>query len=196
MPGDVSPRTDSAAASNSLDDYRSYLTLLARAGLGGHFQAKIGASDVVQQTLLEAHRAAAQFRGTSTAARAAWLRQILARNIASVARDLGRAKRDFRRERSLERLMEESTSNFAAVLADPQPSPSQRASREETTVEIARALDALPANQREAVVLRHFEGRSLEEIAGQLDCSTAAVAGLIYRGLKALRGKIQRQHQS
>jgi DNA-directed RNA polymerase specialized sigma24 family protein len=51
----------------------------------------------------------------------------------------------------------------------------------------------LSHNQREAVVLRHFEGRSLTEIGAALGCSTAAVAGLIYRGLKVLRRQLQEQ---
>ena len=174
-----------------LDQFRSYLTLLARAGLGGHLQAKADPSDIVQQTLLEAHRAAAQFRGNSTAQRAAWLRQILARNLASLARRFRRGKRDTAREQSLERSLEESAANLATCLVDPSPSPSQIAVREEMAVRVAQALDSLPENQREAVVLRHFEGRSLEQIAEALQCSTAAVAGLIYRGLKALRHQMQ-----
>ena len=88
MPTDAANAADNAAASPNakFDEFRSYLTLLARAGLQARFQAKIDASDVVQQTLLEAHQASGQFRGTSTAERAVWLRQILARNLVSVAR--------------------------------------------------------------------------------------------------------------
>jgi hypothetical protein len=55
---------------------------------------------VVQQTLLEAHRDAAPFRGATDAERAAWLRQALAHDLANSARDLTRAKRDIGRERS------------------------------------------------------------------------------------------------
>jgi RNA polymerase sigma-70 factor (ECF subfamily) len=169
------------------EDFRSYLTLLARAGLGKYLQAKIDPSDVVQQTLLEAHQAAGQVRANSTDGRAAWLRKILSRNLATVARDFSRDKRAVAREQSLEQFLEQSASNIAGVLAGDDSSPSQRAVREENAVQIAQALDRLPDNQREAIVLRHFEDRSLEQIGAALGCSSAAVAGLIYRGLKSLR---------
>ena len=90
-------------SADRLEEFRSYLLLLARLGLDGRYQAKLDASDVVQQTMFEAHRDERQFRGQTTTQRAAWLRQILARNLANVRRDLGRAKRDTARERSLER---------------------------------------------------------------------------------------------
>lgn len=182
---------DSSTSEAQFADFRSYLTLLARAGLGGYLRAKVDASDVVQQTLLEAHRASGQFRGSSTAERAAWLRQILTRNLASLAREYSREKRNVKREQSLEQVLEQSAANLAAWLADGDPSPSKNAQREESAVRVAAALDTLPENQREAVVLRHFENRSLCEIGSALGCSTAAVAGLIYRGLKMLRLRLQ-----
>ena len=184
---------DASTSDLQFDGFRSYLTLLARAGLGGHLQAKVDASDVVQQTLLEAHQASGQFRGTSTAERAVWLRQILARNLASLCARFRREKRDVKREQSLEQVLEQSAANLGAWLTDGEPSPSQHVQREESAVRVAMALDALPDNQREAVVLRHFEGRSLTEIGAALNCSTAAVAGLIYRGLKMMRRQLKEQ---
>ena len=52
---------------DDLDGYRSYLRLLARAQLDGRVQQRVDASDIVQETLLEAHRSREQFRGESTA---------------------------------------------------------------------------------------------------------------------------------
>ncbi len=174
----------------ALEHFRSYLLLLARARLAPRLRAKLDASDVVQQTLLEAHRDLAQFRGQGTAAQAAWLRQILARNLANAARDLGRARRDVARERSLQAALDESASCLEQWLAAEQSSPSQQAERHERAVRLAEALAGLPEAQREAVVLRHWEGRSLADIGRQLHCSTAAVAGLLYRGLKNLRKQL------
>jgi RNA polymerase sigma-70 factor, ECF subfamily len=173
-----------------LEEFRSYLLLLARLGLDGRFHAKLDASDVVQQTLLEAHRDESQFRGETTAQRAAWLRQILARNLANVRRDLGRAKRDAARERSLEAALEKSSQNLGNWLASGESSPSQQAQGSERAVHLAMALVELPLAQREAVLLRHWYGRSLAEIAGELCCTHSAVAGLLHRGLKNLRKQL------
>lgn len=174
----------------ALERFRDYLLLLARARLDPRLRAKLDASDVVQQTLLEAHRGLAQFRGQGTAALAAWLRQILARNLANAARDLGRGRRDVARERSLQAALDESASCLEQWLAAEQSSPSQQAERHERAVRLAEALACLPETQREAVVLRHWEGWSLTDIGRQLHCSTAAVAGLLHRGLKNLRQQL------
>ncbi len=173
------------------EGFRSYLTLLARMGLGRYLQAKIDPSDVVQQTLLDAHRAAGQLQAQTPAARAAWLRKILSNNLASVAREFRRDKRAIAREQLVDEFLEQSASCIGGLLIGEQESPSHHVRREEDAVRVAQALDRLPANQREAVVLRHFEDQSLKDIAAKLNCSTTAVAGLIYRGLKSLREQLQ-----
>src|SRR6516225_2281323 len=81
-----------------LESYRPYLRLLARASLGPRLQAKLDASDLVQDVLKQAVEAREQFRGQSAAELAAWLRQILVRKMANLARDWHRARRDVRRE--------------------------------------------------------------------------------------------------
>jgi RNA polymerase sigma-70 factor (ECF subfamily) len=174
-----------------LERFRSYLVLLARTRLGHRLQSKLGASDVVQQTMLEAHQGLGQFRGRSEAEMAAWLRQILARNLANAARDFSRLKRDAGRERSLEAALEDSAARLEGWLAAGPSSPSQGAVRQEDALRLAQALEELPTAQRAAIVLRHIDGLSLADIAGQLDCTTAAVTGLLHRGLKNLRKRLQ-----
>src|SRR5437868_2774970 len=86
----------------ALERFRQYLLLLARSYLGERPRGKFDPSDVVQQTLLEAHQKRGQFRGGSEAELAGWLRGILACAVADAVRGLGRAKRDVGRERALE----------------------------------------------------------------------------------------------
>jgi RNA polymerase sigma-70 factor (ECF subfamily) len=74
------------AKHETLDQFRSYLNLLARAHLRPRVQRQIDASDLVQQTLLDAHAKKGQFRGETDAERAAWLRKILSHNIADALR--------------------------------------------------------------------------------------------------------------
>lgn len=174
-----------------IERFRSYLLLLARMKLDRKLRGKLDPSDVVQQTLLEAHQAIESFRGDDTAAQAAWLRQILARNLANAVRDLTRARRDVRRERALQTDLDDSASQLEGWLVSEQSSPSQQMEQHERALQVAEALAQLPENQREAVVLRHFQGMSVAQIAEQLDSTAAAAAGLLQRGLKNLRNALE-----
>ena len=175
-----------------LERYRCYLRLLAQARLDPRLRAKLDPSDVVQLTLLEAYQGLAGFRGTSDGELAAWLRQILARNLANATRDFGRAKRDAALERSLEVALEESSAHLFAWLAAEQSSPSQQVQRHEQAVHLANAMSALPDAQREALVMHYCEGMPLADIATHLGRSTGAIGGLLHRGLKELRSQLNR----
>lgn len=174
-----------------LERFRSYLHLLARMQWNTRLRAKMDASDIVQQTLLQAHQGLKEFRGHSQGELIAWLRQILARNLANAARDLARAKRNVSRERSLEAALTDSSARLDAWLAADQSSPSQQADRHEQSLRLSEALMNLPEAQREALVLHYFQGWTVAEISGQLERSTTAVVGLLHRGLKQLRTRLQ-----
>jgi RNA polymerase sigma-70 factor (ECF subfamily) len=182
---------DALGGGRDLERFRAYLRLLARLHLDPRLRGKLDPSDVVQQTLLQGYRALAGFRGKGDAELAAWLRQILARNLGHAVRDLGRARRDLGRERSLEAALDASSARLEAWLAAEQSSPSEQAARNEQLLRLAEALTELPEAQREAVVLHYWQGRSLAEIGQELGRTPAAVAGLLHRGLKQLRGQLQ-----
>jgi RNA polymerase sigma-70 factor (ECF subfamily) len=170
-----------------LEEYRDYLRLLARAQLGPRLQAKLEASDVAQQAILQAHGARGQFRGTTEAERLAWLRAILANVLAAAARRFEARARDTARERSLEGGLELSSSRLECLLAADQTSPSQRAARGEELLRLATALTRLPEDQRQVVELHYLKGLPVAEVAAQTGRTRAAVAGLLFRGLKRLR---------
>jgi RNA polymerase sigma-70 factor (ECF subfamily) len=174
-------------ADASLRRWRAYLLLLARLQLGHDDPA---ASDMVQETLLDAQRDADKFRGTNSAATAAWLRKLLACNLADAWRRRHAGKRDADRERSLEAALDASSVWLAAFVAD-EPSPSAHAERGEQAARLATALSALPEAQRRAIEMRHLLGKPLDEISRQLNRSPAAVAGLLKRGLRQLREQLQ-----
>lgn len=173
-----------------LAKYRPYLLVLARMSLDQGLQGKLDASDLVQQTLLEAFQKRAQFRGQGEAELAAWLRQMLAFALADARRDLKRAKRDIARERSLEATLEGSSCQLEALAAQ-QSSPSQRAIRHENMLRLAEALLQLPEDQRRAVELKHLQGLRVAEIASLLNRSETAVGGLLRRGMTRLRDLLQ-----
>jgi RNA polymerase sigma-70 factor (ECF subfamily) len=173
-----------------IEQYRSYLLLLARMQLDARVQTKVDASDIVQQTMLEAHARQHQFQGDG-AGLAGWLRRALANNLKDALRAQRREKRDIARERSLEAAVEHSSAQLAGWLAAGHSSPSHRAARNEDLLRMATALEQLPEPQREAVVLHHLQSWPLAEVARHLGRTEAAVAGLLHRGLKKLRELMQ-----
>ncbi len=179
------------AASPDLERYRGYLRVLAEIELGRRWRTKVDPSDIVQQSLLEAHQDRATLRGRTDAELAAWLRTILARNLLNTARDLTAQKRDIRRERSLAQQMEHSSQRLEKFLAAEQSTPSQQAVQGEQAGKLAAALAALPEDQRTAVILKHFHDWPLAQIAAHMERTTVAVAGLLKRGLKKLRVAMQ-----
>jgi RNA polymerase sigma-70 factor, ECF subfamily len=171
-----------------LESYREYLRLLARMQLGSASRGDLDPSDIVQQTLLRAHEKADQFRGRTDAERAAWLRTILATQIADALRRLGRRQGD--RVQSLESALEQSSARLDAWLASERSSPSRKLVDQETLLEMVRAMAELPEDQRTALELRHLKGLAVPEVCEQMGKSLPAVAGLLHRGLKKLREQL------
>lgn len=182
---------DGPISAAALEKFRAYLRLMARLHLDPRLKGKLDPSDVVQEVLVKAVQALGQFRGTSEAELAAWLRQILARHLANTVRDLGREKRDVGRELSLQAAIEQSSVRLEGWLAAEQSSPSLRAEFNEQLLQLAEAMDRLPEAQREALALHHLHGWKLEVVAERLGKSVAAAAGLIKRGLRQLRDELR-----
>jgi RNA polymerase sigma-70 factor (ECF subfamily) len=171
-----------------LERYRRYLIVLARASIDPRLRPRLDASDVVQQTLLEAHKCASQLGDFNEEQVAGWLRRALANNITDALRGLARAKRDVGRQRSLdEDYLARSSERVQSWLAADQSSPSEHAHRAERALWLAEALLALPEAQREALILQYWHGWSLAQIAAEMGRTPAAVAGLLKRGMQSLR---------
>jgi RNA polymerase sigma-70 factor (ECF subfamily) len=175
-----------------LEAQRAALHHLAERQLEGRVAARVDASDVIQQTFLEAYRSFPQFAGQDARELVAWLQSILDHNVAAVIRDHTLLqKRTVSRERSLD----DSRSGAVSLKQELEvglSSPSQKAIRGEEGERLSQALTALPGDQREAVRLRHLEGWALADIAQHLGRTPAATAGLIKRGLQALRRQMHR----
>jgi RNA polymerase sigma-70 factor, ECF subfamily len=171
-----------------LEHYRDYLHLLSRIGLGARLRALDDSSDVVQQTLMKAQERIGQFRGTGEAELLAWLRAILARHLADLARRSGQPQ--WEKRQSLEAAVEQSSARMASWLADEQPSPGEKAQHREQLLRLAQALARLPQDQRTAVELHHLRGYAVAEVARQMGRSDGAVGALLVRGLKKLRERL------
>jgi RNA polymerase sigma-70 factor (ECF subfamily) len=170
-----------------------WLKLLAGVEIDSRFAGKFSASDVVQQTLMAAWQDWGQFRGDDELQRRAWLRQILAHQLANLARHFaGTQKRDVARELPLDASLNQTSERLDRLAAPNQPSPSGLLEAHEQSLHLARVLDELPAHYREVLVLRHFEDLSHEEVAQRMSRSVGAVRMLWFRALADLRERITR----
>ncbi len=174
-----------------LGEFRSYLRVLAGMQLDPLLKKRVDPSDIVQQTLLHAHRASDQFRGESDAELAGWLRQILAHELAHQLRDNRRAKRDVTREQSIQKSVEASSIKLEQLLAADGPRPEDAAVRNERARRLASAISQLPESQRDAIELHYWHHWTLEQIGNKQGRSKSAVAGMIRRGLKALKEQLE-----
>jgi RNA polymerase sigma-70 factor, ECF subfamily len=168
--------------------YRGYLQFLAKTNLSLQYGGKFDRSDIVQKTLLNAFTARQQFQGKTEAELIAWLKTILIHQIAQATREVTTQKRDIKREQSIEAALDASSMRLGNFLAAHQSSPSQQAVRQENIRVIADALEGLPENQRQVLILRFWEGMTIQQVADSLGKSTPAIAGLLHRATKKLRG--------
>jgi RNA polymerase sigma-70 factor (ECF subfamily) len=173
--------------SPEFERFRPYLQILARIHLDPRLQVRVSPSDIVQETFLEACRDLPDFRGRELGQQIAWLRSILAHNLARAAHEHHREKRDIDRERSLEEALGRSSGGLESVLADSGSSPSDKAMRKEMLIDVSRVIGELPGDQRDALLLHYLEGLSLPEIGERLGRTTVSAAGLVRRGLGRLR---------
>jgi RNA polymerase sigma-70 factor (ECF subfamily) len=179
---------DAATLGQLLEMYRRYLSFLARVQVGQRLQGKVDASDIVQETFLDAHRNFPRFRGTSEAQFVHWLRQILATKLATMLRHyLGTQGRDVRLEREIENSLDRSSVMLDRGLEAVQSSPSHQAARREQAVILADALEQLTDDYREVLVLRHLEGLTFPEVAERMGRSVDSVDKLWLRALARLR---------
>ncbi len=184
---------EAPAREQLFDRYRHYLQVLARAQLGRHLRTKCDPSDIVQQTLLEAHRDFGEFQGCREAELLAWLRRILAHNLFNEARHFAAQQRDAAREVSLEQMragVDQSSLALGNCLAAGGPSPSHAAAERESAVRLADALSRMPSDYQTVLLLRVFEELPAEEVAQRMERTPGAVRMLQMRALAALREEL------
>ncbi|QDU56112.1 sigma-70 family RNA polymerase sigma factor [Aeoliella mucimassa] len=174
-----------------LHHYRNYLAVLASTQLEPRLLPRVSPSDVVQETLLRAHKNFGQFRGSSEPELLAWLRQILVNNLATfIEQHMLAARRDVRRERSLERLgasLEHSTIQLARMLPAKGKTPSVLVQQQEEAVRLADRLAQLPEDYCRVLVLRNLQELPFEQVAQRMGRSVGASRMLWLRAIDRLR---------
>ncbi len=174
------------ALGQALEACRGYLLLIAQRELDSDLQAKGGASDLVQGTMVDAVRDFPRFQGTSEAELQAWLRELLLHNLVDFTRQYRQAeKRQIEREVGLQ--AGDSSAEHGGGLAAATPSPSDQAMEDEEAQAIHRALERLPEHYRRVLQLRFEEDRSFAEIGRVLNLTPNAARKLWARAVKRLQ---------
>lgn len=178
-----------AATAPDLGEYRQLLrTCVER--ISRKYQAKFDESDIVQETLVDAQRHLGDYRGQSEAELTSWLRRMLSRNMIDAVRRLRSRKRDVANELRIQRSKQWSGQLTSMQLQAGNTSPSLRVVWNEELQQMQKAIEALPEAQRLAITLHHLEGQTLAQVATQMNRSTAAIAGLLHRGLSSLQHSV------
>jgi RNA polymerase sigma-70 factor (ECF subfamily) len=150
-------------------------------------QAKLDASDLVQDTLLEAQVKFRLFHGSDEPQFVEWLRRILATKVANLVRHYcGTKMRDVGLEQEIDAGLDHSA-RMSHGLAASLVTASEQAARREEAVILADALARLPGDYQEVIKLRHFEGLTFPEIARTLDRTLDSIDKLWLRALTKLR---------
>ena len=181
---------DAVALGRILEVFRPYLLTVANQDLPEELRGKCGGSDLVQETMLEAHRGFAGFDGSRPDELRAWLRGILRHNLKDWERRFGSAeRRSIQRERSLH--ASPAAVSLAARLVDPDPTPSTFAADREEAAAIDAALERLEAGERAVIILRNRDHLAWDEVGRRLDRSPDAARMLWKRAIQHLQQKLE-----
>jgi RNA polymerase sigma-70 factor (ECF subfamily) len=183
---------DGAALGRLLERYRNYMGLLVRLQVGRRLRRKVDVEDLLQEVWLEIHRKIVTFRGSSEREFLMWVRRMIGSILANQVRHfLGTKCRDLRLERALVDELDESSRALNQSLIAPQSTPSQQAVRREQAVILADALQGLPEDYREVIILRQLEGLSFPDVARRLGRTEDSVKNVWLRALARLRRTLE-----
>lgn len=182
---------DQTAENELLQKCRTYVSVIARSQIEGWMRTKFDASDLVQQTLLEAHQGINNFKGETEAEWLGWLRGILNHNTLDFARKYqGTAKRNVSKEYSIDQPGGNS-SQPGWVLEDQVETPSRILLNREQEILMANAVAQLPDDYQEVIMLRNLQRLSFKEVAQRMNRTSGAVQMLWLRALNRLQDLLE-----
>jgi RNA polymerase sigma-70 factor, ECF subfamily len=166
-----------------VDRYSLYLYRVAYRMTGNSHDAE----EVVQEAFLRAYQKLSQFTGNSNFG--TWAYRIAA----NYAIDrLRQRKVEEARQVSPGRLAEDSTEfDPVALVKDPGASPERLAANAQLAARMQQALETLTPAERTAIVMRHWEGCAIEEIAAVLKSNSNATKNTVFRAVSKLRKALE-----
>ena len=189
---DLATQGDAKAREILLERYRDELRRLVETRLDRRIAARVDASDVVQDTLIEAARRLDEYLLERPLPYFAWLRQLAGERIIGTHRQhLHAQRRSIYREKHGLEVPEESAVALVSRLFADDTSPSDRLARKELTAQVMEALALLSVKDREVLLMRHLEQLSTAEIADALEITEAAVKSRLVRALRHLGGLLE-----
>jgi RNA polymerase sigma-70 factor (ECF subfamily) len=170
-----------------IEPYRKYLKTLARLRISRSFEARVDASDLVQDAFLRAHQNFHQFRGSSEVELIAWLRKIFATGMLNAVRHHSAARRNVKSGRQLDAELEQSSADLDRAFCSRDPTASEVLAKHEHAVMVANAIEDLPEDYRSVILLHHVQGRPYAEVAQVMGRTTESIRKLWIRALAQLK---------
>lgn len=175
---------DAVAREELFAKCRNYVNLVARAQVESWMRTKVDASDLVQQTLLEAYRGFQKFNGKSEGEWLAWLRQILTHNAQDFIRRLRTEKRGGAAEIPLQ--VGDDSEGFFHDPAASEATPSELVYQREQEIALADAIARLSPDHQEVIILRNLQRLPFEDVAERMGRSRPAAQMLWTRAIQRL----------
>jgi RNA polymerase sigma-70 factor, ECF subfamily len=182
-----------SAVEQLLDVHREPLRHMIGLRLDPALAARLDASDIVQDVLLEAHRRLSDYLRNPAMPFHLWLRHIAKDHVIDAHRRHRQAQR-----RSLDReqpivpavLADHSSYELAGQILDQEPTPASAAIRQELQRRLDTAIAALDDDDREVILMRHGEQLSNQEVAAALGLTEAAASMRYLRAVRRLRAEL------
>ncbi|QDT36561.1 sigma-70 family RNA polymerase sigma factor [Stratiformator vulcanicus] len=181
---------DADAVQALLERHRGSLRRLVQLRLDRRLIRRVDASDVVQDVMLEAHQRLPEYFKDGSMPFHLWIRHLARDRIIDMhRRHRAAAKRSVDKERPLQsqQFGDQSSIELAAQLRDPELTPAAATIRKELQERFLAALDEMDEDDRDILLMRHFEQLGNGEAAEALGISPAAAGMRHLRALKRLR---------
>ncbi len=185
---------DKSAVNLLMDRHRKSLNQLVRMRLDKKIQNRVGASDVVQDVLVEVNRRLPKYLQSPAIPFRLWIRQIARdRVIDAHRRHRVSAKRSVDRERQMliPKGSDQSSMHLAALICDTDVSPAEALVKKELGRKVEDAITMLDATDSEIIVMRHYEHLTNQEISGLLSINEPAASMRYLRAIRRLKQLMQ-----
>lgn len=178
-----------SAIGTLLEMHRMRLHRMVRMRIDDRLAARLDASDVVQDALVEAHRLLPDYAAKRPIPFYPWLRQLAwVRLLQMYRRHMAAQRRSVLREDRLK--LSSDSENVLAERLTAGDTPSEHLMHQEIKQRVRSAIAQLPVNCREVIVLRHLEDLSAHEAAATLGISNVAFYSRYYRAIKRLHAML------